>query len=143
MDLPAELEFEDWRPGQPHQSRLVPVAHVPALYEVPIEAGSVMFTWNDCEDPAMIIGVGPDWSVATLMIDGYWYSYVIDEDAEGYVPIDLSNQTCEWPRSELLPRAAALPVLTLIPDLTAIRRGFPWRSQWRHVETEPAPDITV
>jgi len=143
MNLPDELEFEDWRPGQPHRSRLVPMAEVPVLYELPKEAGSVLFTWNVCGDPAMIIGVGADWSVATLMIDGYWYSYVFDEEASGYIPLDLCGQTSEWPRSELLPRSAALPILMLVPDLTSIRRGFPWRSQWRHEETEPAPDITL
>jgi hypothetical protein len=36
-----------------------------------------------------------------------------------------SNPTCECPRAELLPRAAALPVQMMVPDLAAIRAGFP------------------
>lgn len=142
MELPGELLFEDWRPGHPHVKRTVPRTQVPGLYGLADKAGSVTFTWNDGGDPVMVVGVGPDWSVATLMIDQNWYSYVIG-DAEGFISIDLSGQTCEWPRAELLPRAAALPVLMTVPDLTAIRRGFPWLSQWRDVETDPAPDITT
>lgn len=136
------LLFEDFRPGHPHVKRMVTRAEVPGLYELADDAGSIMFTWNDGGDPTMIIGAGPDWSVANLMIDKNWYSYVIG-DAEGFVSIDLSGQTCEWPQSELLPRGAALSVLMTVPDLTAIMRGFPWLSQWRHVETERAPDITL
>jgi hypothetical protein len=142
MDLPHELLFEDWRPGRSGAQRMVSVDEVPELYTLADQAGSVTFTWNDGGDPVMIVGVGPDWSLATMMIDQNWYSYVID-DVEGFVSIDLSGQNCEWPRAELLPRAVALPVLMKVPDLAAIRRGFPWLSQWRHLESEPAPDITT
>ena len=142
MELPDELLFEDWRPGRAGVQRMVSRDEVPGLYGLAEQAGSVTFTWNDDGDPVMIIGVGPDWSLATLMIDQNWYSYVID-DVEGFVSIDLGGQSCEWPRAELLPRAAALPVLMMVPDLTAVRCGFPWLSQWRDVETEPAPDITT
>lgn len=141
MELPAELLFEDWRPGHARAQRMVALDAVPGLYALADQAGSVTFTWNDGGDPVMIVGVGPDWSLAMLMIDQNWYSYVID-DVEGFVSIDLNGQACEWPRAELLPRAAAFPVLMKVPDLAAIRRGFPWLSQWRDVETEPAPDIT-
>lgn len=141
MELPDEVLFEDWRPGHARAQRMVPLDEVPGLYALADQAGSVTFTWNDGGDPVMIVGVGPDWSLATLMIDQNWYSYVID-DVEGFVSIDLNGQTCEWPRAELLPRAVALPVLMKVPDLTAIRRSFPWLSQWRDVEAEPAPDIT-
>lgn len=142
MSLPDELLFEDWRPGHARVERMVPLEEVPDLYALDVQAGSVMFTWNDGGDPVMIVGVGPDWSLATLMIERNWYSYVID-DVEGFASIDLCGQTSEWPKAELLPRAAALPVLMKVPDLTAIRRSFSWLSQWRHVETEPAPDITL
>lgn len=49
---------------------------VPRLYGLAAEGGSVVFTWNDGGDPVMIVGVGPDWSVATLITDQNWYSYV-------------------------------------------------------------------
>jgi hypothetical protein len=142
MELPDELLFEDWRSGHPREGRMVSRTQVPGLYEPADKTGSVMFTWNDGGDPVMIVGVGPDWSVATLMIDQKWYGYVAS-DAEGFTPIDLNGQTRQWPRAELLSRAAALPVLMTVPDLTAIKRGFPWRSQWRDVEPEPTPDITA
>jgi hypothetical protein len=69
MELPDELLFEDWRPGQPHERRMVSRMQVPGLYGLADQAGSVVFTWNDGGDPVLIVGVGPDWSVATLMID--------------------------------------------------------------------------
>ena len=142
MTLPDRLLFEDWRLGRAHEGRLVARADVPALYELADETGSVTFTWNDGGDPVLIVGVGPDWSVASLMIDGYWYGYVIDE-VEGHVPIDLCGQTSEWPKAELLPRSAALPVLMMVPDLEGIRRGFRWLSQWRHFAEDAAPDISL
>ena len=69
MALPDEVLFEDWRPGHPHERRMVSLTHVPGLYGLADTAGSVVSTWNNGEDPVMIVGVGPDWSVATLMID--------------------------------------------------------------------------
>jgi hypothetical protein len=141
MNPPHELLFEDWRPSRSGAQRMVSLNEVPGLYGLADQAGSVLFTWNDGGDPVMIVGVGPDWSLATLMNDENLYSYVID-DVEGFVSIDVNGQSCDWPRAELLPRATALPVLLQVPDLAAIRRGFPWLSQWRHLEPEPAPDIT-
>jgi len=95
------------------------------LYGLADGAGSVVFTRNDGEAPVMIVDVGPDWSVATLMMDRSWYSY-LSSDAEGFAVIDLGGQSCEWPRAKLPPRAATLPVLmTAGPDSDQTR--FPRR----------------
>ena len=141
MGLPDELLFEDWRSGRASERRMVSRAQVPGLYELAEETGSVTFTWNDGGDPVLIVAVGPTWSTASLMLDGNWYGYVID-DVEGHASIEVCGQSSSWPRAELLPRAAALSVLMLVPDLDAIRRGFRWLSQWRDLEPEPAPDIS-
>lgn len=63
-------------------------------------------------------------------------------DLEGFTSIDVCGQSISWPRAELLPREAALPVLMSVPDIDAIRRNFRWLSQWRDLEPEPAPDTT-
>lgn len=139
MELPGELLFEDWRSGVP-EKRMVTPAQVPGLYETAAEAGSATFTWNDGRDPVLIVAVGPTWSTASLMLDGNWYGYVLN-DLEGFTSIDVCGQSISWPRAELLPRAAALPVLMSVPDIDAIRRNFRWLSQWRDLEPEPAPDI--
>jgi hypothetical protein len=142
MGQPEILSFEDWRTGHAGERRRVTLADVPALYGLGGEPGSATFTWNDGGDPVLIVGVGPDWSTASLMINQYWYSYVMD-DADGYVPIEVAGQKPDLPRSELLPRDAALPVLMMVPDLDGIRRCFRWLSQWRHFADDDAPDISL
>lgn len=140
MELPGDVLFEDWRPGRVHAARRVTAAEVPELYGLAVEAGSVTFTWNDGGDPVLIVAVGPDWSVASLMVDANWYGYVMDE-SEGHVEIDVCGQPSQWPKAEVLPRNAALAVLLLVPGFDAIRSGFRWLSQWRDFEQDAAPDI--
>ncbi|GAA0251132.1 hypothetical protein GCM10010492_59290 [Saccharothrix mutabilis subsp. mutabilis] len=120
----TRIRFDCWQPDQP--SRLLGLAEAEAAYAALPPTASATFSWNDGGDEVVIIGVGEDWSTATMIWDGTFYDLEASE-AEGERDIVLCGQVTEYPERLLLPRERGVELLREADaDFAALADRYTW-----------------
>ncbi|MBO1336303.1 hypothetical protein [Streptomyces sp. VRA16 Mangrove soil] len=115
--------FETWSPT--YERRTVSVQEaVQAYRELPVNT-SAAFSWNDCEEECLIVGVEPEFSTVTMGRDRSFWNLRISEDDEP-VEIRLGADDHMWPRGCVLPRDMGLELLLKVDEFDSLFHEYSW-----------------
>jgi hypothetical protein len=89
---------------------------------------SSTLTWNDGGDQVLIVAVGDDYSIVSMLDDFTWYYLQVSPEEE---PVEacLGGQDSLVPEGVILPKALGLEVLEKADDFPALLREYSWREQ--------------
>jgi hypothetical protein len=89
---------------------------------------SASVTWNSGGETVLIVAVGDDYSVISLLDDDTWY-YLAPIDEPGEETIIMGGVDSTVPRKALAPRELGLTVLQRADDLPGLRTDYTWAEQ--------------
>jgi hypothetical protein len=89
---------------------------------------SATLAWNDGGDQVLLVAVGDDYSIVSMLDDSTWYYLQISPDEEP-VQVSLGGQDSLVPKGAILPKALGLEVLEKAEDFPALLREYSWREQ--------------
>lgn len=101
---------------------------LPQAYANLKSSQSASVSWNSGGDPVVIVAVGDDYSVISLMDDDTWY-YLAPTDEQGEETILIGGVDSIVPRKALAPRELGLTVLQRADDLPGLRTDYTWDEQ--------------
>jgi len=114
---------------EPHLvTRLVSSDDLRGVYAGLEGDNSSTLTWNDGGNQVLIVAVGDDYSIVSMLDDFTWYYLQVSQDEE---PVEacLGGQDSLVPKGVILPRALGLEVLEKAGDFPALLRKYSWREQ--------------
>lgn len=114
---------------EPHGvTRLVPREDLRSVYSGLTSDQSATLTWNDGGDQVLIVAVGDDYSIVTMLNNSTWHFLQISPDEE-LVQVSLTDEESLVPKGAILPKALGLEVLEKAEDFPALLREYSWREQ--------------
>jgi hypothetical protein len=114
---------------EPHRvTRLVPLEDLRSVYSGLTSDQSATLTWNDGGDQVLIVAVGNDYSIVTMLNSSTWHFLQISPDEE-LVQVSLTDEESLVPKGAILPKALGLEVLEKAEDLPALLREYSWLEQ--------------
>ncbi|MGW1008079.1 hypothetical protein [Streptomyces sp. NPDC002520] len=115
--------FEAWSPAYERRTISLEEA-VEAYRNLPVEV-SASFSWNDCEEECLIVGVEPEFSTVTMGRDRSFWNLKVSEDEEK-VEIRLGADDFMWPRGGILPRDMGLELLMKVNEFDSLFLEYSW-----------------
>ncbi|MBQ1092904.1 hypothetical protein [Streptomyces sp. B93] len=115
--------METWDPG--YQRRTIGLEEAWDAYRrLPLHV-SASFSWNDCEEETLIVGVEPEFSTVTMGRERSFWNLRVSEDEEK-VPIRMGPDDYMWPRGCILPRDMGLELLQKVDDFDSLFDEYSW-----------------
>ena len=114
---------------EPHLvTRLVPREDLRRVYMGLRSDQTATLVWNDGGDQVLIVAVGDDYSIVTMLNNSTWHFLQISADEE-LVQVSLTDEESLVPKGAILPKALGLEVLEKAEDFSALLREYSWREQ--------------
>ena len=120
------IKYEEWVPG--HRERVVEPGDLESTYRRASGASSPTFTWNDLGDDLVIVSVGDDYSIVSMMTDDTWF-YLRGSGPDEAMAVTMAGQEATVPGSAVLERAQGLEVLKQVDDFARLRSEHSWMEQ--------------
>ena len=120
------IKYETWVPV--HQERIVESGMLDSTYERAPGESSPTFTWNDLGDDVLIVSVGDDYSIVSMLTGGTWY-YLQGSECTEEAEVNMAGQTTTMPRSVILERGQGLEVLKHAGDFMYLLKAYSWVEQ--------------
>lgn len=89
-------QVETWTPE--HRKEDVDVDALDSTYDRARGTDSPTFTWNDLGDGVLILSVGNDYSVVSLLTAGTWF-YLRGSESEGQAEVTMAGQPATVPKA--------------------------------------------
>jgi len=121
-----DFKVETWEPA--HVERSVTIDELDDVYRTTSGGVSPTFTWNDLGDQVLIVAVGDDYSVVSMLNDDTWY-YLQGSDVDGEAEVAMAGQPAHVPKGAILRRETGLEVLRKAGDFTDLLKSYPWMEQ--------------
>jgi hypothetical protein len=103
-------------------------AELPGVYANLKQAEYPAVVWNDCGDDVLIVAVGDDYSVTSMLTEATWYWLVVShEDEEVFVYLTETGE--HVPRKAMAPRDVGLAILQRANDFPGLRSDYMWDPQ--------------
>lgn len=118
-----EYSITIWTPRR--QKTTVIRDELPGAYANLKEIDSPTVSWNLDGDDTLIVAVGDDYSMISMMTDGTQYYLVVSDDEEE-VPINMGSVDTHIPRKAMAPRELGLAVLLRADDFPGLRTDYTW-----------------
>lgn len=121
-----EYLVEVWYPE--HEKTTVTGDKLPDRYASFKERDSATVAWNSDGDEVLLVSVGDDYSVISMLSDGTWYYLVVSDDEEE-VSVYMDGTDAYVPRKAMAPRELGLTVLQRADDFPGLRTDYLWDEQ--------------
>jgi hypothetical protein len=104
-----EIKLKTWDPVR--ETRIINPRDLAREYESASRESPVTFTWNDLGDSVLIISVGADYCIVTMLFDSTFKDLVVSEEETDLVEVIIDGQLSNVPKNTILPREVGLEVL--------------------------------
>src|SRR5258708_36324965 len=108
MTTSMMIKYETWTPQ--HRESDIGIDELNSTYERARATDSPTFTWNDLGDDVLIVSVGDDHSVVSMLTQDTWF-FLRGSESEGEVEVVMAGHPATVPQSAPLERGLGLHVL--------------------------------
>jgi hypothetical protein len=120
------IKYETWTPQ--HRKSDIGLAELDSIYEQARAADSPTFTWNDLGDDVLVVAVGDDYSVVSMLTQNTWF-FLRGPEAEGDVDVVMAGHPATVPKCAVLERGLGLEVLRRAVDFPNLLSSHSWLEQ--------------